>query len=219
MAGAQDFGRLNIFAIWKNLLNNNIGYFTFSGTPVNGASGTFAGKAGIGAVIIDIVSGAHFVNIGTKASPIWSAGNGPVPNGIAGGVAGGGLGSVGNAKMTYSFAVDGGAIATITPANSPTIPLGAIILGGVIDITTTLTSGGAATIALGFGAGAQAAALKAATAVATYAAGVTVPVIPVFTAASYFKLTAAAQMSLTVAAAALTAGVMDVNLVYVQGNA
>lgn len=129
-----------------------------------------------------------------------------------------GKGLVGNVKMTYEFSTDGGGIGTITPVNSPTLPVGAIILGGVIDITTTLTSGGAATIALGLGSGAQVAALKAATAVATYAAGTTVPVIPVFTAATYLKVAADTRLTLTVAAFALTAGKMDVNLVYVMGN-
>lgn len=129
-----------------------------------------------------------------------------------------GLGLVKSAKMTYEFAVDGGAVGLITPTNSPTLPIGAIILGGVIDITTTLTSGGAATIALGTSAGSSAASLKAATAVATWAAGVTVPVVPVFTAATYVKLTAAGRLTLTVASFALTAGKFNVNVIYLQGN-
>lgn len=129
-----------------------------------------------------------------------------------------GKGLVGNAKMTFDFSVDGGAIGTITPVNSPQLPAGAIILGGVIDITTALLSGGAATIALGLGSGAQVASLKAATAVATYALGMAVPVVPLFTAATYVKVAAETQMTLTVAAFALTAGKMDVNIVYVVGN-
>jgi hypothetical protein len=129
-----------------------------------------------------------------------------------------GLGLIGNAKMTYDFTVSGGAIATITPINSPTIPAGAIILGGVLDITTTLTSGGSATIALGLGSGAQVAALKAATAVASYSAGMGLAIVPVFTAATYVKVTAATRLTLTVAVAALTAGKFDLNIVYVQGN-
>ena len=129
-----------------------------------------------------------------------------------------GLGMVGHAKMTWDFSVDGGGIATITPADSPVLPAGAIILGGVIDIITTLTSGGAATIALGLGSGAQVASLKVATAVATYAAGLTVPLTEVFTGATYLKVAADTRMTLTVAAFALTAGKLSVNLVYLQGN-
>jgi hypothetical protein len=220
MASPNQYGsfRFSAWAILTNLVNNFVGLLTLTTDPVNGTSGSFAGKAGPGTVVINITTGVHFINIGTKASPLWFNSGGPVASGIAGGNVGGGLASVGNAKMTYSFAVDGGAIATITPTNSPTLPVGAIILGGVIDITTTLTSGGAATIALGFGSGAQVAALKGATAVASWTAGLTLPLIPIFTAATYYKLTAAARMTLTVAAATLTAGVMDVNLVYVQGN-
>lgn len=218
MAGPQDFGRLQLWGMLKNLINNDVPFLTINGVPVNGASGSFAGKAGLGALLIDISTGTHYINLGTKAVPVWSNAGGPVGAGIAGGVAGGGLGAVGNAKMTYSFAVDGGAIATITPTNSPTLPIGAIVLGGVIDITTTLTSGGAATIALGFGSGAQVAALKAATAVASWTAGTTLVIIPIFTSATYYKLTAAARMTLTVAASTLTAGVFDLNIAYVQGN-
>lgn len=129
-----------------------------------------------------------------------------------------GLGLLKTAKFTYNFATDGGAIGLITPTNSPTLPIGAIILGGVIDILTTLTSTGAATIALGTSAGSSATALKGATAVATWAAGVTVPVVPVFTAATYVKLTAAGRLTMTVADVALTAGKFNVTVVYVQGN-
>lgn len=208
--GAEQFGKLNVWGMIKELINRDTPILPFNGTPVNGTSGTFAGKAGLGAALIDYSTGTWYVNTGTKASPIWNATSGAIATG-------GGLGSVGNAKMTYSFAVDGGAVSTITPTNSPTIPIGAIILGGTIDITTTLTSGGAATIALGLGSGAQVASLKAATAVASWTAG-QLALIPVFTAASYVKSTAAAALTLTVATAALTAGRFDVNLVYVQGN-
>lgn len=204
-------GKLNIWAMLRSLVFNDVGFYVFNGPPVNGTSGTFAKRAGLGAVIIDNNTGNWYVNTGTRLSPIWSGMGSPV-SGL------GGLGVTSNAKFTYDFAVDGGAVSTITPSNSPIIPAKAIILGGVIDITTTLTSGASATIALGLGSGAQVAVLKAATAVATWAAGLTVPIIPVFTAASYYKATAAAQMTLTVATAALTAGKMDVSVVYVMGN-
>lgn len=194
----------------KDLLNNNVGILTLSGPPVGGTSGSFVGKAGPGSLLIDYLNAVLYINTGTLASPIWSNMGSAVS-------ALGGLGSIGNAKMTYDFAVDGGAISTITPTNSPTIPLGAIILGGVIDITTTLT-GAANTTALGFGSGAQVAALKAATAVASWTAGTTLVLIPIFTSATYYKLTAAARMTMTIAAGALTAGRFDVNIAYVQGN-
>jgi len=217
MPGNEQFGRGSVWASLKSVFNIDAGWYIFAGVPISGASGTFAGKAGPGATVIDSTTGNNYTNLGTKASPVWASVNLPAPIGT-GGLTGGGLGSIGNAKMTYDFASDGGAISTITPLNSPTLPAGAIVLGGVIDITTTLTSGGAATIALGFGSGAQVAALKAATAVASYAAGTTLVMIPIFTSATYLKLTAAARMTLTVAAATLTAGRMDINVAYVQGN-
>jgi len=217
MPGNEQFGRGNVWASLKSLFNIDAGWYVFAGTPVNGAAGTYFGKAGLGAKLLDSTTGTWYVNLGTRTVPQWNPLGGPVALGV-GGSTGGGLGAVGNAKMTYDFASDGGAIATITPANSPTLPVGAIVLGGVIDITTTLTSGGAATIALGFGSGAQVAVLKGATAVASYAAGTTLVIIPIFTSATYYKLTAAARMTLTVAAATLTAGRMDVNIAYVQGN-
>lgn len=199
----------NIWAQFRDLANNSVWRGANSGTPVDGTTGK--NLFGTGSEVIDYVNGIRYINVGTKASPIWVNSALPI-------VGNGGLGSVGNAKMSYSFATDGGAIATITPANSPTIPLNAIILGGVIDITTTLTSGGAATIALGIGAGAQVASFKAATGVASYTSGLTLPIIPLFTAATYYKATAAGRLTLTVAAATLTAGKMDVNVIYVVGN-
>jgi len=201
----------NLFAWFKNLLNNNIGIHTFAGVPVDGTAGTYARFVGPGGVIINTLTGVWYVNVGTLASPTYQAQGGAVA-GL------GGLGSVSNAKMTYSFATDGGAIGPITPTNSPTIPANAIILGGTIDITTQLTSGGAATIALGLGVGAQVASLKAATAVASWTVGQLV-MIPIFTAASYVKVAADTRLTLTVAAFALTAGRFDVNVAYIQGNA
>jgi hypothetical protein len=201
---------LNMWAVFRGLTDQNIGFFTQSGAPTNGAAGSFFNSAAPGSILIDTVTGIWYVNLGTLASPVWVSPNAPVAGN-------GGLGVLGNAKMTYDFAVDGGAVSVITPTNSPTLPLGAIILGGTIDITTTLTSGGAATIALGLGSGAQVASLKAATAVATWTAG-QLAMIPIFTAATYVKVAAATALTLSIAAAALTAGKFDVNVVYVQGN-
>ena len=205
--------RLNIMAMLRKLLDGQVAFFTNAGPPTNGASGTYAARAGAGSLLFDITNGHTYVNLGTLAAPVWA--NTTLPT-----QGNGGLGLIGNAKMTYDFAVDGGAIGPITPANSPTLPATAIILGGVVDITTTLTSGGAATIALGLGVGAQVASLKAATAVATWAAGMTgIPLIPIFTSATYVKVAAPTALTLTVAAFALTAGKFDVNIAYLKGNA
>ena len=118
------------------------------------------------------------------------------------------------ARGKYDFAVDGGAIGLITPAENFTLPDNAIILGGVLNPTTALTSGGAATIAAGTSAGSAANSLKLATAVATYSIDALLPVVPVFTAGSAIKLTAAGKFTLTVADFALTAGVLEYTLFY-----
>ena len=117
----------------------------------------------------------------------------------------------------YDFAVHGGAISTITLSDAfgqSSLPANAIILGGTIDIITTLTSGGAATIALGTSAGSSTTSLKGATAVATWTAG-QLAAVPIFTAATYVKLTAAGSLTATIAAVALTAGVFEIHVLYV----
>jgi hypothetical protein len=129
-----------------------------------------------------------------------------------------GAGGLQTAKATYDFAVDGGAVGTITLKNSPVIPAGAIILGGIEHGITLPTSGGAATIAIGFGSGAQSALLKAATAIASYVAGVPRELIPKWTSATIFKVTTEGKITITVATAALTAGKFDIHIVYVMGG-
>lgn len=128
-----------------------------------------------------------------------------------------GLGLQKTAKMTYDFTVDGGAISTIVPVNSPTLPDDAIIVGGVIEIT--VAPSGASTIAIGTSAGSSNASLKAATAAATYALNTQIPLIPVWTAASAVKLTAAGRINMTIAGGALGAGKFAVHVQYFSGNA
>jgi hypothetical protein len=119
------------------------------------------------------------------------------------------------ARAKYDFAVDGGAIATITPATNMTIPDNAIIFGVIANSTTALTSGGSATIAIGTSAGSSTTALKAATAVASYSADALLPGVPVFTAGTAVKLTAAGAITITNAVATLTAGVLEIFAFYI----
>lgn len=132
-----------------------------------------------------------------------------------------GLGLPRVARAKYDFSVDGGVSGLITPgaAYNSIIPANAIVIGGFLNVTTALTSGGSATISLGTSAGSSATAIKAATAVATYALNAILAVVPVFTAASAFKMSAAGSITLTVAVADLTAGVMEMNLLYVTQSA
>lgn len=218
MAGSEQFGRGNIWASLKSLFNIDAGWYVFAGTPVNGTSGTYANRAGLGAVLLDSTTGNRFVNFGTKASPIWTADGTPVAAGQTG-LTASGLGAAGNAKATYDFATDGGAISTITPTNSPTIPINAIILGGVLEVQVVPVGGGAS-IGVGLGSGAQVASLLAATAIAGAPWSTTgmKAVIPLFTVATYVKVAAATRLTFTVSATPLSAGRFNVNVVYLQGN-
>jgi hypothetical protein len=117
-------------------------------------------------------------------------------------------------RAKYDFAVDGGAVSTITVATNGIIPDNAIILGGMLNATTALTSGGSATIAVGTSAGSSASSIKAATAVASYSADALLAVVPLWTAATAVKMTAAGSVTVSIATAALTAGVLEITLFY-----
>jgi len=69
----QSFGnKLNTWAWLKNMMNNNLGILTNAGAPTNGTSGTFAGLAGPGCVLLDITNKNLYINTNTKASPTWT---------------------------------------------------------------------------------------------------------------------------------------------------
>lgn len=115
----------------------------------------------------------------------------------------------------YDFAVDGGAVGDIDLTLEAQIPANAIILGGFVEVDTALTSGGSATVAVKVeGAGD----IIAATAFggAPWSTTGRKSVVPVFTGATSVKTTAARKVQATVATAALTAGVFDVVLFFIQ---
>jgi hypothetical protein len=132
----------------------------------------------------------------------------------------------------YDFATQGGAIGNInllsTDLKTPcTLPGKAVVRGGFIDVTTSPTSGGSATIA--FSTGQAAADLKTATAIGSLTAGQYVMIPLVQTIGSYIKLTTANsvvngvsvnayQPYVTVATAALTAGHFRVFLDYARSE-
>tara|TARA_R110002072_G_scaffold76935_1_gene180004 strand:- start:588 stop:1010 length:423 start_codon:yes stop_codon:yes gene_type:complete len=122
-------------------------------------------------------------------------------------------------KFVYDFAVDGGShsasnqgltgngAGVITPADADiTIPENAIITDCITYVTTAMTSGGSATVAIGCGG----AALVAATA---FDNGVFDDEDVTHTVVAD-KTTAAARPIITVATAALTAGVVEVIIEY-----
>lgn len=121
-----------------------------------------------------------------------------------------GLGALQEAKATYDFTVDGGAISTIHPVSSPLIPAGALVQGAII-YPIILPVGASATIAIGVGT--QTAVIKGATAVATYVAGAQLVALPIW-ASGFFKVTTEAKITFTIATAAVTAGKIAVSIFY-----
>lgn len=126
-------------------------------------------------------------------------------------------GNVKVARARWDFAADGGAVGNINllPAGSE-IPAGAVIKDGWFDVLVVPTSLGAATLALGV----EAAGDLAAAAVVSGAPWSTLgrkAIGPVGTVASQIQTTVARNVVAAVGAFALTAGVVDVYLEYVQG--
>ncbi len=110
----------------------------------------------------------------------------------------------------YDFAVDGGAVSTITlRSNDGPIPNGAIITGGYIDVTTACLS---ATGTMAFQSEAANDILAA-----TAQAGLTVgrkDIVPDATGSTAVKLTAARNPAVVIATAAFTAGKLSLVLLY-----
>lgn len=116
------------------------------------------------------------------------------------------------ARAIFSFAIDGGAVSTITPVTTVSLPDNAVITGGTINSTTACTSGGAATIAVGTSAGSSTTSILGATAVASFSLDARLNSAATF--AATVKMTANGNVTLTIATAALTAGVIEVHLHY-----
>lgn len=124
-------------------------------------------------------------------------------------------GAIKIARGKYSFAVNGGAVSTIALMGTTAIPSGAYIIGGFLEVGTQLTSSGSATVAVQVEAAND---LVTATAYgsAPWSSTGTKVIIPVFTVATYVKTTAARDISIVIGTAALTAGVFDVVVYYVD---
>lgn len=113
-------------------------------------------------------------------------------------------------QVEYDFAKEGGAVGDIDLLRGHRLPAGAVVTSGVIDIQTAFTSGGSATVALKLKTAAD---VLAATAVGSMGAGLK-DTVPDGTAAKMIKTTAAANLVMTVAVAALTAGKAVICLEY-----
>jgi predicted RecA/RadA family phage recombinase len=113
------------------------------------------------------------------------------------------------AHALYDYSVDGGA--TCTPANSDTIPDNAVVFGGVVNSTAAVTASGSATVAIGTAAGSASNSILTATGKASL--GLDAVVAPTC-AATPFKMTAAGKINVTIATGPLTAGQIEVWVLY-----
>jgi len=113
----------------------------------------------------------------------------------------------------YDFAVDGGAISTLTPASrSDSIPAFAVLVAGILKVTTAFTSGGAPTLSIGTTAGSSSSSIANAIALATLAANALIATASTY--AAPVRMTAAGQINVTIAAATYTAGAIEIFVPY-----
>lgn len=116
------------------------------------------------------------------------------------------------AKATYSFATDGGAQTTITPAITASVPLGAVVTGVFVDCTTNVAPATGATIAINAGGTTL---VTAATATSLgLNTGTVKKALTLAGSATAIKTTATGAVTLTVASADLTAGVVNIYVEY-----
>lgn len=119
-------------------------------------------------------------------------------------------------KALYDFATDGGATGALIPSISDTIPANAIVLGGIVNPVIAVLSGGSATISVGTSAGSGAATILAATGKASLTLDAVIEVLGTNSQAATnkpsFKMTAAGQINITIAAATVTAGRIEINV-------
>jgi hypothetical protein len=121
------------------------------------------------------------------------------------------------ARARYSFAVDGGALTTITPKTNETIPDNAIIIGTFINSTTAIgATGGAANVSVGI-VGNAVDTLLTATAKGSFSADAIQ--VGLGTPASPIKTTAAGKITLTPDTHALTSGIVEIVVLYLPMQA
>lgn len=123
------------------------------------------------------------------------------------------------ASGEYDFAVDGGAISSITLRSAGgaslgnSIPSGAVVTGGYLEVDTAVTSGGTPAVAIQIEGTADLVASGTLAATGLSSTG-RKSLVPAFTGASTVKTTAARAIVFTIATATLTAGKFRVVLFY-----
>lgn len=118
------------------------------------------------------------------------------------------------ARAYYDFATDGGAQGAIV-LRGDQIPSGAVVLDTIIDVTTPVTSGGAATASLGINSATDVRAAATLATAPSLAAAAT-PHGAVTRATAALNSDADNDVTLTVGVADLTAGAFSVLVEYVE---
>lgn len=132
-----------------------------------------------------------------------------------------GTGRLKSIKGEYDFAVDGGVISSITlradaqDSLGNTIPNGAVIEGGYVEVDTLVTSAGGntGTIAINSEAAGDLV-VAAAVSGAPWSTTGRKSIVPAFTGATTVKTTAARSLVATIAVQAITAGKFRVVIFY-----
>jgi len=119
---------------------------------------------------------------------------------------------LGQDRAYYDFAVDGGAVSTLN-LRELRVPQGATILGGWLEVSTILGSGGTPTVGLNLETAGDLLAPVLFSGAPWSTTG-RKSLIPVFTGASSIRTTAPRLVTATIAAAALTGGVFSVVLIW-----
>jgi hypothetical protein len=126
------------------------------------------------------------------------------------------------ARARYNFAVDGGAISTLTPSDSDIIPANAVVFGGFVN-STVAPVGASATVAIGTSAGSSSTSIMAATAITSLTIDAVLPLLGfnplAVTQKALFKMTAAGSINITIATTPLTAGVLEIFIQYMLPTA
>lgn len=205
-SGYSPLGQSNALAsTLANLDRNNQVYVEWN--PMAGAIGylvfytTSSTAPTQGSILVGTVTAPNFTDVGQSNS-----GNLGTSQVVVGG-------SIQVAKAQYSFATDGGAISTITPALSDTIPNNAIIVGATIDVTSAVTSTGTTGFSVGTSAGSSTTSILASTVKGSLTTGAILNGVPVF--ATPVKMTAAGQITVTIITTALNGGIVEIFVYYV----
>lgn len=121
------------------------------------------------------------------------------------------------ARARYVFGTDGGAISTITPADSDTIPANAVLCGGYCNSTIAFV-GASGTVGIGTSAGSSATSIMAQLAITSLTLDAVIPLLGINPIAAtnkvLVKLTAAGKITVTIATTIQTAGELEIVVFY-----